>query len=247
MITRKIYLPSLSLGLLCLFAAITSTPAQQKQEPGPAEQEDEDVLRISTELVQTDNEFQAQAIERGEADVMASFIEQVVRENPMTPRSLLAAMIKQRAERILQQSSSITNNMLGSLDSLMRTATRLPGRKLTFFLSDGFLLETRNSDLQNRLRRVTTAAARAGVVVYTLDARPGNRSAQSDGGGIIRSAWEICARHDDHRRNLTHARCAHCACGGNRRARLQELKFSRYRTHKRTRRKLPLLFACVAA
>jgi VWFA-related protein len=323
MITHKMYLTRLMLGLLCLFAVIASTPAQQKQEPGPPEQEDEDVLRISTELVQTDvvvvdkqghfvddlkpeqfelkvdgkpqpitsfervtawtpremeqltvtrgaplpstprdspaptvhrgrtiiffvddmhmsaesilrvrkvilrfidkemggddmlaiasptksigflqqftnnkmvlraaverlsyqpfvvgdtqrpamTEFQAQAVDRGEPDVLDNFVEQILREQPRTPRDLAESMVRQRASQILRQSSFVTINMLGALDSLMRTAVRLPGRKLAFFLSDGFFLDARNSDSQNRFRHVTTTAARAGVVIYTLDAR----------------------------------------------------------------------------
>lgn len=117
------------------------------------------------------SEFQAQSVDRGEPDVLEGFIEQVLRENPRMPRSLAESTVRQRASQILKQSSFVTINMLGALDSLMRSATRLPGRKLAFFLSDGFFLDPRNSDSQNKLRRVTTAAARAGVVIYTVDAR----------------------------------------------------------------------------
>jgi VWFA-related protein len=326
MTTHKICLPRLFLSLLCLLAVVTSIHAQQKQETAPTVQDDEDVLRISTELVQTDvvvldkqghfveglkpeqfelkvdgkpqpiaffesvtawtadedaqlaaarggsctpttttkdspaptvvkrgrtviffvddlhmsndsmvrvrklllrfidkemdkddlvaiasaagsigflqqftnnkavlraaadrltyhpytvgdtqrpsmSEFQAQSIDRGEPDILDTFVEQVIRENPRMPRDLAESTVRNRAGQILKQSTLVTVSMLGSLDSLMRTSTRLPGRKLAIFLSDGFALDTRNSDAQNRLRRVTTSAARAGVVIYTLDAR----------------------------------------------------------------------------
>jgi VWFA-related protein len=116
-------------------------------------------------------EFQAQAIDRGENDVREPFVEQLLRENPRMLRSMAESMVLQRAGQILKQSSAVTINMLSSLDFLVRTSARFPGRKLAFFLSDGFYIDRRNSDTQNRLSRVTTAAARAGLVVYTLDAR----------------------------------------------------------------------------
>ena len=114
-------------------------------------------------------EFQARAIDNGQADVLDFFVEQKLRENPMMTRPLAEPQVKQRASMILKQSSVVTINMLGSLDNLMRTSQRLPGRKLAFFLTDGFFLDNNNSDSQNRLRRVTTTAARAGVVIYTID------------------------------------------------------------------------------
>lgn len=115
------------------------------------------------------SEYQARAVDNGDAGVIDFFVEQKLRENPMLTRPLAEPMVKQRASQILKKSALVTISMLGSLDSLMRTAQRLPGRKIAFFLSDGFFLDNNDSDSQNRLRRVTTTAARAGVVVYTID------------------------------------------------------------------------------
>jgi VWFA-related protein len=114
-------------------------------------------------------EYQARAVDSGQPDVVDFFVEQKLRENPMLTRPLAEPMVKQRASMILKQSSVVTINMLGSLDNLMRTAQRVPGRKIAFFLTDGFFLDNNNSDSQNRLRRVATTAARAGVVIYTID------------------------------------------------------------------------------
>jgi len=47
----------------------------------------------------------------------------------------------------------------------------LPGRKVVFFISDGFLMNLRGSDTSNRLRRIADAAARSRVAVYSIDAR----------------------------------------------------------------------------
>jgi hypothetical protein len=47
----------------------------------------------------------------------------------------------------------------------------LPGRKLVFVISDGFYLNDRRTGGLDRIKKVTDAAGRAGVVIYTLDAR----------------------------------------------------------------------------
>jgi hypothetical protein len=63
--------------------------------------------------------------------------------------------------------------MYDSLESLMRSSARLPGRKLVFFVSDGFLSQggPLGDNLSNRVRQITDAAQRANVVIYTIDAR----------------------------------------------------------------------------
>ncbi|HSQ24848.1 MAG TPA: VWA domain-containing protein, partial [Pyrinomonadaceae bacterium] len=47
----------------------------------------------------------------------------------------------------------------------------LPSRKLIFFISDGFFLDRNHSDNYDRLQLITSAAARAGTVIYSIDAR----------------------------------------------------------------------------
>jgi VWFA-related protein len=69
------------------------------------------------------------------------------------------------------ESAPATDDTLRLLEGLMRTAAQLPGRKLVFFISDGFYLSDRKTGAIDRIKRVTDAAGRAGVVIYTLDAR----------------------------------------------------------------------------
>jgi VWFA-related protein len=80
-------------------------------------------------------------------------------------------MVKNRANQISSQAKIAAGNTLGSLESLMLSSAPLPGRKLVVFFSDGFVTEARASNLQNRLRQVTDAAARVGAVIYAMDAR----------------------------------------------------------------------------
>lgn len=79
--------------------------------------------------------------------------------------------VRERAQQILTETSAYTMGTLGALESLMRGAAQLPGRKLVFFVSDGFYLNDRNTDFSDRLKGIADAALRAGVVIYTLDAR----------------------------------------------------------------------------
>ncbi|HEV7682031.1 MAG TPA: VWA domain-containing protein [Pyrinomonadaceae bacterium] len=80
-------------------------------------------------------------------------------------------MIKERANVMLRQSGSVTNNTLLGLESLMRFSAQLPGRKLVFLVSDGFFLNDRNTGFGEKLRQITDAAVRSGAVIYSLDAR----------------------------------------------------------------------------
>jgi hypothetical protein len=57
------------------------------------------------------------------------------------------------------------------LAGLMRTVAQLPGRKLMFLISDGCYLNDRQTGSMDRIKKITDAAGRAGVVIYTLDAR----------------------------------------------------------------------------
>lgn len=116
-------------------------------------------------------EYQALLISRYDRDVLDYFVEQVLRDNPGLPRSAAEQMVQDRARPILQIATSITTNTLSTLQSLMQSSAKLPGRKLAFFISDGFFLDNRNSNATDRVRRITDAAARADVVIYSMDAR----------------------------------------------------------------------------
>jgi len=81
------------------------------------------------------------------------------------------ATVRGRARALMQQAGNITTNTLAGLEGLVRSARELPGRKLVFFISGGFFLGERGSDTIDKLRRITSAAARSGVVIYSMDAR----------------------------------------------------------------------------
>jgi VWFA-related protein len=82
-------------------------------------------------------------------------------------------MVKMRATNITKQMESVTSGSLSALERLVQTAGQIEGRKLIFFVSDGFYLDGKNSasTANHRLQLVTDAAARTGSVVYSIDAR----------------------------------------------------------------------------
>ncbi len=118
------------------------------------------------------SEFQAyNIIERNHGATLSYFMEMTMREYHIIP-GVAAAMVRERARTILQKSSIQTLNTLSSLEFFARSAEQVPGRKLVFFISDGFYLtNTQTIGVSERMRRITDAAARANVVIYTMDAR----------------------------------------------------------------------------
>jgi VWFA-related protein len=79
--------------------------------------------------------------------------------------------IENRINQINTQARLATLSTLDALKGLMLSSSALPGRKVVFFLSDGFIVNERKSGVLEALAAVTEAAKRSGVVVYTMDAR----------------------------------------------------------------------------
>jgi VWFA-related protein len=124
-------------------------------------------------------EYQAMLIDRNPAamshnlnipDLLTYFIQRTVAETGETSEAA-ELHVRNRARAMLEAGVSITNNTLAAFDSLVRSSSELPGRKLVFFISGGFLTDTRNSDVPQRLEQITRRAARNGVVIYSMDAR----------------------------------------------------------------------------
>lgn len=132
------------------------------------------------------SEFTALTIE-GKPDsrqnnVMAVYVEECLKQSgsmsgdrrtAITMRLGCERLVKSNARNILMQTGYATERTYQSLESLMRSSARLPGRKLVFFVSDGFLSQggPLGDNLSNKLKQVTDAAQRASVVIYSIDAR----------------------------------------------------------------------------
>ncbi|HKO43708.1 MAG TPA: VWA domain-containing protein [Pyrinomonadaceae bacterium] len=144
------------------------------------------------------SEYQALRIEQGDKDATEHYVSELMKQHnfrlpvggqlgppqggPVTrqeQRGTQPGMTKEAATRIVQeragflmrQSESVTTATLSTLESLMRSSSELPGRKLVFLISDGFFLNDRSTGFGDKLKRITDAAVRSGVIVYSLDAR----------------------------------------------------------------------------
>jgi VWFA-related protein len=124
-------------------------------------------------------ENQALLIEQRDSDVLTYFVQAIVGRPVNLDSNMYQSvdvqeairLIKRKAADLAQLSAGIDERSLGALRNFLRSAEALPGRKLVFLLSDGFVLQPQRGDIVSRIGEVTTAAARAGIVVYTLDAR----------------------------------------------------------------------------
>ncbi|HEU0105067.1 MAG TPA: VWA domain-containing protein, partial [Vicinamibacteria bacterium] len=77
--------------------------------------------------------------------------------------SVVAEMMRERQVRLALST-------LTALERVVDGLARLPGRKSILLLSEGFVFAGRDtSRVPDRLRQLTDAANRAGVVIYTLD------------------------------------------------------------------------------
>jgi VWFA-related protein len=116
-------------------------------------------------------EYQALTIDQHDPDVLDFFVDALLKENPGLARQTAAEMVRQRASQMLEDSSSITTRSLAGFNAFVQNTASLPGRKLIFFISDGFLLARNHSDNADRVQLIASAAARAGSVIYSIDAR----------------------------------------------------------------------------
>ncbi|MEP6819658.1 MAG: VWA domain-containing protein [bacterium] len=116
-------------------------------------------------------EYQALLVMNNDYEIKDYLIAEAMRVNPGMTSEIAESIVNARSQATAQQGSAVTTNTLVGLESLVRSANNLPGRKLLFFISAGFFLDDRNSDSRTRLQRITSAAARSGVVIYSMDAR----------------------------------------------------------------------------
>ena len=164
-------------------------------------------------------EFMALTIDAGKTDnkVLTFYVEECMKgastfrkakQALMLVRASCETQVKNSARAVLMQAAQVTQNTYNSLESVMRSAARAPGRKLAFFVSDGFLLDAgpHAAAVRDKLDHVIDAAQRAGVVVYTIHASglvnpafmdPGNkRPFDSQGRLDIASLGELEATQD---------------------------------------------------
>lgn len=152
----------------------------------------------------TMTEYQALRIDNNDRDVTDYFVDEMLKLIPGISRESALSLIVGRAHGLLAQAGRITSDSLAGLEALVKSAKTIPGRKLIFFISDGFFLDRRNSGADYTLQRITSAAAKSGVVIYSIDARglvaglTDASSSQFDPGGRLQrgAMGELSASQD---------------------------------------------------
>jgi VWFA-related protein len=127
-------------------------------------------------------EYNALSIERrDDPGLFAVYVENCMKSAPLggdakgrrNMQEHCRTEVRNRARQVLLQAGNITDSTYSSLESLLRTAARMRGSKLAFFVSDGFLTDPGVGGRVSggRLARITKAAREAAVVVYSIDSK----------------------------------------------------------------------------
>ena len=151
--------------------------ALRRLNPKPYNVEDGGLPRIT--------EHQALLLDRRDPELTNYFIDETIRMARGMTRDMAAALVSQRASNTLFRAQQATRNTLTGLENLLAYANKTPGRKLLIFISGGFVMDLQNTREAEVVRRISSAAARSGVVIYSVDARglaPTIRDASSGGG-----------------------------------------------------------------
>jgi VWFA-related protein len=96
---------------------------------------------------------------------------QTMREFQMQNPINAVMMVKNRVRQINQQGKTAELATLSGLENLIRSTGPLPGRKVVFFISDGFIADIKRSNGAEAIQRISKQAANAGAVIYALDTR----------------------------------------------------------------------------
>jgi VWFA-related protein len=140
------------------------------------------ITPITTQATDTErppmSEYVAIKIEHGDSDALGFYTDEVIKGYNTKNATMInihgaQEVVRTRAHQIVLAVEGVTASTLSSLNSFMRSAATVPGRKLVFFISDGFYLDAQKSasSATDRLRMVIDTAARNGIVVYSIDAK----------------------------------------------------------------------------
>ncbi len=114
--------------------------------------------------------YHAELIDSNDPDALEVAVQELM-ASLQVDRRQATGMAQGRARQIVAENNAVTIATLSTIETTIRQLTTLPGRKLMVLVSDGFLLGGMRDSRHFDVRRVTDAATRAGVILYSLDAR----------------------------------------------------------------------------
>ena len=138
-------------------------------------------------------EHQAELIDRGDVEALRVATEELLQIDDYLGEEMAKSQAYNQARRMVVEMPQRSGRALSVIESVVRGLAPITGRKVVVLASDGFLiglgaLETSAYDV----RRITDAATRAGVVLYSLDTRglvaePPGGAASFQGPGVLRA------------------------------------------------------------
>jgi VWFA-related protein len=121
-------------------------------------------------------DYQAQLIDTGDLEALSLAVEEIMRTEPRNRQTTMhqnrqEQRVRTMARQIVSSTAHVTSLTFQSLERVVRTMLPLRGRKVVAFFSGGFFLGSSRESSRRDLEVIADAALRAGVVIYTMDAR----------------------------------------------------------------------------
>ena len=144
-------------------------------------------------------------IDRLDRQVFDFFVQETMRANPGMRLDTASALVRARANADTVAIGPLqSKHPRRPREALIKSAQNLPGRKIVFFLSGGFFVENRRGDAMDKCVDITNAAAKSGVVIYSMDTRglvgpPDDASTDRPFDPLANSAFRIIRNSLQHR------------------------------------------------
>lgn len=121
-------------------------------------------------------DYQAELIEQGDREALSMAVEEIMAAEPAARQNNIAVArneqwVRTLARQIVASNAHVTSLTVNALAGLVEGLRPVRGRKVVAFFSSGFFLGPERQSERRDLQVVTDAAARSGVVFYTIDAR----------------------------------------------------------------------------
>ena len=118
------------------------------------------------------SDYQAEMIEAGDPIALDAAIQEIMAAFDFQDTASAEQEARRKARAVFSEAVYNSRLTLEALERLCRGLSGLTGRKTLFLVSDGFVTGlSAGSGSSFDMRRIADAATRAGVVVYSLDAR----------------------------------------------------------------------------
>ncbi|MDQ3068369.1 MAG: VWA domain-containing protein [Acidobacteriota bacterium] len=127
------------------------------------------------EFPRINTETDAAQIAMGSRELLRRMAADACREDPpacaelgaMGGENQVQNMLQQKARQYVREARLLTAQTTGSLEALVGSLGRFAGRKTVVFITEGFFMEESRASVE----RLGAQASRAGVTIYTIDAR----------------------------------------------------------------------------